>query len=114
MGMKFWTVIVLPKAEKQLKAITDQRVQGKLREALRALEHDPEERGKPLSDELIGYRSIRAMGQRYRIIYRIEEEKVVVVVVALGIRRAGDKKKDVYEQAKRQARLGLLDLENLE
>ncbi len=75
------------------------------------LEYEPEKQGKPLSDELAGYRSIRAVGQRYRILYKLEEEQVIVAVVALGIRKAGDKK-DVYELAKKLARLGLLDIDS--
>jgi mRNA interferase RelE/StbE len=111
MGIRKWNVIVLPIAEKQLKAISDQRVQKRLRASLKRLERDPEE-GKPLGHELAGYRSVRAVGQRYRIIYRIEEERVLVVVVTVGIRRDGDKK-DVYEVAKKHGRLGLFDLEKL-
>lgn len=112
MGMKQWNVIVLPIAEKQLEAISDQRVQQRLRASLRQLERNPE-KGKPLSYELAGCLSIRAVGQRYRIIYKLKGERVLVVVVAVGIRRDGDKK-DVYEVAKRLARQGLFDLEDLE
>jgi len=53
---------------------------------------------------------VRAVGQRYRIIYRVEDERVTVLVVALGIRKQGDKK-DVYELAKKLLRSDLLDLE---
>jgi hypothetical protein len=42
-----------------------------------------------------------------RILYKLEEEQVIVAVVALGIR-----KMDVYELAKKLARLGLLDLDS--
>ena len=80
---------------------------------LKGLERDPKKQGKPLGHELAGYRSIRAIGQRYRIIYRIEEERVLVVVVTAGIRRTGDKK-DVYEVVKKLARPGLFDLEDQE
>ena len=81
-----------------------------LRGRLRRLEYEPEKQGKPLAEDLEGYRSIRAVGQRYRIIYKIEEERVVVLVVMVGIRKEGDKK-DVYTQAIRLIRMGLLDLE---
>jgi mRNA interferase RelE/StbE len=108
--MKRWTVIVLPIAEKQLATFRDKRIQEGLRIALRRLEYEPEKQGKPMHDELTGYRSVRAVGQRYRIIYRLEEERVIVLVVTLGIRKEGDKK-DVYALAKKLARLGLLDLE---
>lgn len=109
--MKHWNVIILPRAKKHLATIRDRRVQEGLKTSLRRLEYEPEKQGKPLSDELTGYRSIRAVGQRYRILYKLEEEKVIVVVVALGMRKQGDKK-DVYELAKKLARLGLLDLDS--
>ena len=106
--MKKWEVIILPQAKKQLAAITDRRVQEKLRSSLRRLEYEPEQQGKLLADELAGYRSIRVVGQRYRIIYRVNENIVTVYVATLGIRKDGDKK-DVYVLAKKLARLGLLD-----
>jgi mRNA interferase RelE/StbE len=62
---------------------------------LEKLKYEPDKQGKALSEELSGYRSVRAVGQRYRIIYRIEEEQVVVVVVGIGRRKEGDKR-DVY------------------
>src|SRR6266853_37518 len=45
-----------------------------------------------------GYRSVRAVGQRYRIIYRVERTLVTVVVVAAGIRKAGSRE-DIYRVA---------------
>ena len=44
---------------------------------------------------MTGYRSIRAVGQRYRIIYQIVQDKVLVIVVGIGRRKEGDKR-DVY------------------
>jgi mRNA interferase RelE/StbE len=61
-----------------------------------------------LGDELIGYRSVRAVGQTYRIIYCIEKNVVLVVVVAIG-RRKGTSKEDVYAQAKRLLKLGMIE-----
>jgi len=109
--MKHWNVVILPAAKKHLATIRDRRIQEGLKTSLKRLEYEPEKQGKPLSDELSGFRSIRAVGQRYRILYKLEAEQVIVVVVALGIRKAGDKK-DVYELAKKLARLGLLDLDS--
>jgi mRNA interferase RelE/StbE len=108
--MTHWEVRLTLKAEMQAAAIKDRRIQERLRSSLRRLEYEPELQGKPLADELVGYRSVRAVGQRYRIIYRIEDQRVTVVVVALGIRKEGDKK-DIYELAKKLKRLGLLDQE---
>ncbi len=104
-----WQVIMLPIAEQLLAAIRDTRIRQNISKRISRLENEPEKQGKPLSDDLAGYRSIRAIGQRYRIIYKLEAERVVVVVVALGIRKEGDKK-DVYELTKKLARLGQLDL----
>ena len=108
--MRWHIKLTLP-ALKQLTAIKDTRVRESIGRRINALENDPERQGNPLSDELSGYYSIRAVGQRYRILYKLEEEQVIVAVVALGIRKAGDKK-DVYELAKKLARLGLLDLDS--
>jgi mRNA interferase RelE/StbE len=106
-----WNIKLTLPALKQLAAIQDTRVRESIGRRINALENEPEKQGKPLSDELMGYRSIRAVGQRYRILYKLEAEQVIVVVVALGIRKTGDKK-DVYELAKKLARLGLLDLDS--
>ncbi|MFL5592181.1 MAG: type II toxin-antitoxin system RelE family toxin [Ktedonobacteraceae bacterium] len=105
-----WGVIILPAAEKQLVATKDKRIREGISRRINGLENDPERQGKLLTDELAGYRSIRAVGQRYRIIYKIEAERVIVLVVTIGIRKEKDKK-DAYELAKKLARLGLLDVE---
>ena len=105
-----WQVILLPIAEKQLAEIRDRRIRENIGKRINDLEYEPEIQGKPLIEELAGYRSVRAVGQRYRIIYKVEDERVMVLVVALGIRKDGDKK-DVYNLAKKLIRLGLLDLE---
>lgn len=108
--MKQWIVRIMPIAEQQLKLISDQRIQKVLRGRLRRLEYEPEKQGKPLAEELEGLRSIRAVGQRYRIIYKIEEERVLVLVVMVGIHKEGDKHA-AYAQAIKLARLGLLGQE---
>jgi mRNA interferase RelE/StbE len=107
--MKWHVRLTLP-ALRQLAAIKDTRIRESISRRINALEQDPDEQGKPMTGELLGYRSIRALGQRYRILYRLEAEQVVVVVVAVGIRKEGDKA-DIYELAKKLARLGLLDTE---
>jgi mRNA interferase RelE/StbE len=107
--MKWHVRLTLP-ALRQLAAIKDTRIRESISRRINALEQDPDEQGKPMTGELLGYRSIRAVGQRYRILYRLEAEQVVVVVVAVGVRKEGDKA-DIYELAKKLARLGLLDTE---
>ena len=58
-------------------------------------------------DELIGFKSIHSVGQRYIILYQIDNEKIIVFVVALGIRKEGDKK-DIYSLAKKLIQQGLI------
>lgn len=107
--MKWNIKLTLPALE-QLADIKDTRIKESIIRRIDRLENDPEQQGKLLGDELTGYRSIRAVAQRYRIIYQLKESQVIVVVVTIGIRREGDRK-DVYELAKRLAKLGLLNLE---
>ncbi|HOX17476.1 MAG TPA: type II toxin-antitoxin system RelE/ParE family toxin [Spirochaetales bacterium] len=76
---------------------------------LEELKAEPLKLGKPLKGPLKDYRSLRAAGQRYRIVYRVFENRIVVVVVAVGIRKEGDRG-DIYELMKKLVRAGLLDL----
>lgn len=95
-------------AEAMLKAISDRRVQRQLIARMRKLTDEPEKQGYPLRGPLREYRSCRAVGQRYRIVYKINEGELVVLVVAAGIRKEGDRR-DVYALARRLVRLGLID-----
>ncbi len=103
-----WTIEVAKRAKEQLIAIKDNRILQSISQRIDKLQFEPDKQGKRLSDELTGYYSVRAVGQRYRIIYKIEEEQVLVLVVLVGIRKEGDKK-DAYALAKKLAELGLLD-----
>ena len=102
-----YRVDILPAAQGMVLEISDRRIREKLLERMTALAADPELQGKPLGDDLAGYRSIRAVGQRYRIIYRVERSTVVVMVVAAGIRKEGSRE-DIYRVAAKLIRLGLL------
>lgn len=101
-----YQIIIEPTALKMLQSISDRRIQQKIAERIDGLLHDPEKQGKPLTDNLVGFRSLRAVGQRYRIIYKVEKSRVIVFVVAIGIRKEGDKK-DIYALAKKLIRLKL-------
>ena len=85
-------------ALKQLESITDRRVRQELFDRIKELAIDPDQQGKPLRNELAGLRSVKAAHRRYRIVYQVEREEVVVVVVAVGIRKEGDRA-DIYRQA---------------
>ncbi len=102
-----YRIIIQPVALKALGAIPDRRIQELIRDRIDSLARDPELQGKPLSGELVGYRSLRAAGQRYRIIYRVERGKVLVLILTLGIRKEGDRQ-DVYRLAHKLLRLRLI------
>jgi len=98
-----WTETAL----KQVESIPDQRIRRLISQRADQLIRSPEQQGKPLVAELAGFRSVRAVGQRYRIVYRVERREVIVSIVAVGKRKGGDKR-DIYALAKKLLRLGLL------
>ncbi len=71
--------------EKNLKKITQADQQRIFRAIRNKLTTSPEEFGVPLRGEFSSLRKLR-VGQ-YRIIYRIEEEKVRVYVIMIGYRQ---------------------------
>lgn len=105
-----WEIRITPTARQMIAAVTDRRVQSKLAERIERLREDPEKQGKPLVGELRGVRSLRAVGQRYRILYRLEHDRVLVLVVAAGLRKEGSKR-DIYALARKLLRLRLLESE---
>lgn len=102
-----FAIFLTPRAQKMLHAITDRRIREKITEKIDALIHNPEKQGKALTQELLGYRSLRAVGQRYRIIYRVERTKVIVIIIGIGIRKEGSKQ-DIYALAQKLVRLKLI------
>jgi len=103
-----WRIVITPTALRMLAEISDRRIREKIVTVINRLAEEPEKQGKALLGELSGLRSIRAVGQRYRVIYAIKEQEIVVFVVAAGIRREGAKD-DIYTLAKKLFRLRLLD-----
>lgn len=102
-----YRIVLTPTALKLLEAISDRRIREQVRDRIDGLAHDPEQQGKPLRGELAGFRSLRAVGQRYRILYRVERTKILVLVFAVGLRKEGDRH-DIYRLAKKLIRLQLI------
>lgn len=102
-----WRILLTPTAVQMLADISDRRIREKIAGLIDRLSEEPEKQGKALLGELSGLRSIRAVGQRYRIIYQIRGDEIVVVIVAIGIHRDGARG-DIYNLAKKLFRLGLL------
>lgn len=86
-----WEVVYTLTAKAAIRKL-DPGTRNKVRAAVDELSKDPLQ-GKPLSFTLKGLRSWRTGD--WRIIYRAEAERVVVVVVTIGHRR------DVYERVRR-------------
>lgn len=100
-------IALTPTAMKLLSEISDRRIREKIGAVIDRLVEEPEKQGKALLGELAGFRSMRAVGQRYRVIYKVTSEEVLVVIVAVGIRKDGAKN-DIYNLAKKLFRVGLL------
>jgi mRNA interferase RelE/StbE len=85
----------------------DSRTKAQIINKIELLKQEPHMLGKPLKGLLKEYRSLRAASQRYRIIYKVIDTEVIVTVVAIGIRKDGDKK-DIYELMKKYIKTGLI------
>jgi mRNA interferase RelE/StbE len=90
-----------------LQEITNRDIRDAIRTRIRGLATDPEKQGKPMLRSLRGFRSVRAYQERYRVLYRVNRGEVVVMVVAVGIRKEGDRR-DIYTLAQKLLRSGLL------
>jgi mRNA interferase RelE/StbE len=78
-----WTVLYAASAARAIRKL-DPGARRKIRAAVDALSLVPE-RGKPLQLTLQGLRSWRAGD--FRIIYRLRQEQVEILVIAVGHRR---------------------------
>ena len=84
-----YEIIITKVAEKQLKKLPNAE-QSKIADKIQKLSSDPKPSGvKPLKGKLAPYYRIRS--GNYRIIYAVEDEKLVVLVVKIAHR------KEVYE-----------------
>jgi mRNA interferase RelE/StbE len=89
-----------------MEEIGDRRIPAAIFRRISELAEAPE-LGKPLIGELGAYRSLRASSQRYRVLYRVDRDRRAVLVVAVGLRKEGDRA-DVYRLAQKLVRQGLL------
>ena len=96
-----YRVALTKEARSDLDAVSDVRSRRSITERLLRLELEPDKQGKPLGRDLKGFYSVRAAGQRYRVVYELQKVKTLVVVVVIGIRKEGDKS-DAYEVARKR------------
>ena len=86
-----WTILYTASAAKCIRKL-DPQIRRRVRSAVETLAEDPE-RGRPLQMSLNGLRSWRTGD--YRIVYRLKESEIEILVVAVGHRG------DVYERIRR-------------
>jgi mRNA interferase RelE/StbE len=102
-----FAVLFTPTARNMLAAIKNRATRTTILGTIQGLTVDPAHQGKPLVYSLRGLRSIPAAG-RYRIIYRVLHDRVVVLVLVVGRRKEGDSR-DIYELARKLLNTGLID-----
>lgn len=86
--MRRYTVTLEKPAQKQLRTLLDKRLRDNLERAIYALASDPRPQG---CKKMVGtVDEWRIKVSDWRVIYRIEEGRLVVLVVRVGLR------KDVY------------------
>ncbi|MBE3110635.1 MAG: type II toxin-antitoxin system RelE/ParE family toxin [Acidobacteria bacterium] len=78
-----YRILYTREAKKSVEKL-DPTVRKLIRKAIESLAVSPE-KGKPLSYELAGLRSLRTSD--YRVIYRIKGGELLIIVVAVGHRR---------------------------
>jgi mRNA interferase RelE/StbE len=99
--------VLLTDEARSFLAALDKKTLHAIARKIESLKESPEKRGKRLHGELAAYRSLPAAG-RYRIVYRIDRDAVVVLVIGVGIRKEGDRI-DVYETIRRFVKQRLIE-----
>jgi mRNA interferase RelE/StbE len=102
-----YSIEITPAALEALESIANRRTRGAIARRVDALAEEPEKQGKRLRAPLAGFLSVRAAGQRYRVVYTIDQAPGRVLVYMIGIRKEGSRN-DVYALAERLVRRGLM------
>lgn len=85
---KSYEVFVARAVLKELKKLGPSVASEIFRQIRKKLTSDPAQYGEALHGDLGGYLKLRVSG--FRVVYRIEEERVWVLVLAVGKRNAGN------------------------
>ena len=88
--MEKYTVKYTKEAKKRIDKL-DSSIKKIIQKAIESLAQDPY-RGKPLSYELAGLYSLRTSD--YRIIYKVKEKQLIIIVITIGHRR------EIYKKLK--------------
>jgi mRNA interferase RelE/StbE len=85
-----YTVLFTREAKRNVEKL-EPSIRRIIRKAIESLAVNPA-KGKPLAYELAGLHSLRTSD--YRIIYRIREKQLIIIVIAVGYRR------EIYKKLK--------------
>lgn len=102
-----YRIEITPTAFEALGKITDRRTRSAIVRRIDTLAEEPDKQGKTLRGWLAGFWSARAAGQRYRVVYKVDNSKQKVVVYLVGIRKEGSRK-DIYSLAEHLVQRGLI------
>ncbi len=89
-SLKKYSIKYTKEAKKKIEKL-DKSIRLVIKKAIESLSSNPY-KGKPLSHELAGLYSLRTSD--YRIIYRIKEKQLIIIVVTVGHRR------EIYKKLK--------------
>jgi len=89
-SLKKYSIKYTKEAKKKIEKL-DKSIRLVIKKAIESLSSNPY-KGKPLSYELAGLYSLRTSD--YRIIYRIKEKQLIIIVVTVGHRR------EIYKKLK--------------
>lgn len=93
-----WTIVYHPNVRDDFRRLG--RVEARNIQSVidtRLVHGEPEKVGKPLHGALAGYRRLRTGA--LRIVYRVEKQRIEVLIIAVGMRRD----EEVYHKAEKRA-----------
>ena len=102
-----YQIDITPAALEALEAVADRRTRSAIVRRIDAMAEEPKKLGKTLRGWLTGFLSLRTAGQRYRVIYKVDDGKKRIQVYLVGIRKEGNRR-DVYALAERLVKRGLI------
>ena len=91
-----WTILYHPDVEEDLKSVGPSSARRIMQGIDAKLTKAPLQFGASLSGNLANFRKLR-IGD-YRVVYQVKEKKVIVFVLAIGIRRD----KEIYKSAQQR------------
>ena len=91
-----WTILYHPDVEEDLKGVGPSAAKRIMNGIDAKLTRAPLQFGASLSGNLANYRKLR-IGD-YRVVYQVKEKKVIVFVLAIGLRRD----KEIYKSAQQR------------